>query len=494
MAPPISSDRPVPIGSDEPVLSLRSWLDEVSRLGELTHVPGADWDLEIGAISELSYRTPRPKALLFDEIVGYPAGQRVLVGSTGSPARLGLTLRAGADCDDSELVRRLRGRPSQWLAQAERFPPRTVTEAPVLRNRVAGPDVDLLSFPTPRWHAADGGRYIGTGCAVFTSDPDTGAVNAGAYRMEVVDDGATATVNAVPGKHGARNIAKWFQKEGRAPITVSLGHDPLLMVVAGTEVTAGVNELCYAGAILGEPVSVLTGETTGLPIPAGSEIALEGWLHPDDTRDEGPFGEWTGYYSGDRAPAPAMSIDALYHRDDPILLGAPPGRPPFDYSYMRTIMKSAMITDELIGLGLRGVRSAWAHEAGGGRLLVAVSITQQHAGHSRQVGHATAHCPAAAYMNRYVVVVDDDIDASDLDAVIWAICTRSDPSIDIDVMRRTWGSRLDPLYPGSGTPYISRAVIDACRPYERLDSFPKVAQSDPAYLRSVEDRWGHVLR
>jgi 4-hydroxy-3-polyprenylbenzoate decarboxylase len=189
-----------------------------------------------------------------------------------------------------------------------------------------------------------------------------------------------------------------------------------------------------------------------------------------------------------------MEITRLYHRDDPILLGAPPGRPPHDYSYMRTIMKSAMIHDELVTLGVPGVTRAWAHEAGGGRLFVAVSIEQRYAGHARQVGALAAQCPAAAYMNRYVVVVDDDIDVSDLGQVVWAVSTRSDPATDIEVLQRTWGSKLDPMLPEGAPPYNSRAVIDACRPYERLDRFPRVAESDPGYLADVRARWGDVLQ
>ncbi|MFC7657693.1 hypothetical protein ACFQV8_16340 [Pseudonocardia benzenivorans] len=141
-----------------------------------------------------------------------------------------------------------------------------------------------------------------------------------------------------------------------------------------------------------------------------------------------------------RRPCLNLRITRLYHRDDPILLGAPPGKPPHDYSYMRTVMKSAMIHDELVSMGVAGVTKAWAHESGGGRLFVAVSISQRHPGHARQVAHLAAQCPAAAYMNRYVVVVDDDIDVADLDQVIWAMSTRSDPARDIEVMRQGWGA------------------------------------------------------
>jgi 4-hydroxy-3-polyprenylbenzoate decarboxylase len=416
----------------------------------------------------------------------------VLTGSTGSARRLGLTLRLGGDHTDESLVEALRGKPSAWAAAARDFPVLPVTDAPLLANEVTG-DINLLDFPVPRWHEHDGGRFIGTGCLVVTSDPVTGVHNGGCYRMEVQDEGRSVTIAAVPGKHGAQHIAAWFAREGRAPVTVSFGHDPLLLALGGTEVPAGVSELEYAGAVAGERIPVVLAPETGLPIPAGSELAIEGWLRPGQTREEGPFGEWTGYYSGSRRADLSMEITRLYHRDDPILLGAPPGRPPHDYSYMRTVMKSAMIHDELVATGVPGIRKAWAHEAGGGRLFVGVSIEQAYAGHARQVGHLTAQLPAASYMNRYVVVVDDDIDPADLDQLIWAVSTRTDPAEDIEIQRRTRGSRLDPMLPDGATPFNSRAVIDACRPWERLRSFPRVAESDPAYLAEIRARWGAIL-
>ncbi|TNC27789.1 UbiD family decarboxylase [Amycolatopsis alkalitolerans] len=477
----------------EPLLSLRAHIDAIKGFGELREVRGAHWDLELGGIAELSYHRDLPPALLFDEIVDYPAGLRVLTGSTGSPRRLGHTLRLGDDLDDAGVVDALRGKPSQWAAAAKGFPVEVVDHAPLLANEIPGEEVDLLRFPVPRWHSHDGGRFIGTGCFVVTSDPETGVHNGGCYRMEVQDGGRGVTVAAVPGKHGAQHIQRWFEREGRAPVTVSFGHDPLLLVLGGTEVPAGISELEYAGAVLGERVPVITAPDTGLPVPAGSEIAIEGWLRPDHLREEGPFGEWTGYYSGRRRPNLAVEITRLWHRDDPVLLGAPPGKPPHDYSYMRTVMKSAMISDELAATGVPGVVKAWAHESGGGRLFIAVSLRQRYPGHARQVAYLAAQCPAAAYLNRYVVVVDDDIDPADPDQVIWAMSTRSDPSRDIEVMKQTWGSKLDPLWVEGSPTHSSRAIVDACRPYERLEDFPKVAQSDPAFLREIERRWREVL-
>jgi 4-hydroxy-3-polyprenylbenzoate decarboxylase len=465
----------------------------VGDLGELKVVEGAHWDLEIGAASEVNYGRTSPPALLFDRIVGYPAGARVLSGSMSNARRLGLTLRLGTDLDDRALVEALRSKPNQWVEDAPRYPARVVDAGPVTENVVARDAVDLLRFPVPRWHEGDGGRYIGTGCAVFTTDPETGVPNAGSYRMQVQDDGRAVSINIESGKHGAMHVREWFAKEGRAPVTASLGHDPLLLVVAGTEVPRGVSELDYAGAVLGRPVDVVRGEVTGLPIPATAEIAVEGWLYPDRTADEGPFGEWTGYYGGGTEQVLTMDVERVYHRTDPILLGAPPGKPPHDYSYMRSVMKSAMIHDALVATGLAGLEGVWAHEVGGGRQLLAVAIHQKYAGHARQAGHLTAQLPAAAYMNKLVITVDGDVDPRSLNDVMWAVCTRTEPERDIDVLHHTWGSRVDPLREPGEPAYNTRAVIDACRPFERLAEFPRVAEASRELRHRVVAKWPDVL-
>ena len=468
---------------------LREWLETARASGQLDTVNGADAALEIGAASQLNYRRKAPKALVFDEIKGYRPGYRVLTGSVSNPKLLGMTLNLGSDLSDLELVEILRGKPQQWLKASADFAAREVASGPVLENIAKKGEINFLDFPSPIWHEHDGGPYIGTGCAVITSDPDTGVLNLGAYRMQVQDNGAALSINAESGKHGFQHITKWFEKEGRAPVAATLGQHPVFLVVAGTEVPAGVSELDYAGAIMGEGVPFVRGPDTGLPIPAESELAFEGWLYPERKRPEGPFGEWTGYYSGDVTPVLTVEVTGLFHRNDPIVLGAPPGKPPHDYSYMRSVMKSAMATDALTGMGLAGVAGVWCHEVGGGRSIIAVAIQQRYAGHSRQAGYLVAQHPVTAYMNRVVIVVDSDINPRDLGEVMWAVSTRCDPGRDIEIMRYSWGSRVDPLGLAGQPAYNTRALIDACRPFERLGDFPLVAESSAEVLNRVAKKW-----
>lgn len=472
---------------------LREWIRRIESLGELQHVSGAHWDLEIGAISEINYRRKPPAALLFDDIVGYPRGYRVLTGSLCNARRMAVTLGLNPDLDTVSLVQALRGKPLEWEAAAPRFEPNVVESAPIFENVIDGRDVDLTRFPAPLWHEHDGGRYIGTGVAVITSDPDTGRINAGAYRVMIQEDGRSATVNAEAGKQGRAQYDRWFAKHGKAPILASFGHDPLVLMVAGTEVPNTISELAYAGAMVGRKLDVVHGQVTGLPIPASAEIVIEGWIRPERVLHEGPFGEWTGYYSGSLRPVPTIDIERLYFRNDPIILGTPPGKPPNDYSYMRALLKSAMIQDELVKVGVRDVRGVWAHETGGGRLIIVVSIKQRFCGHSRQAGYIAAQCQAAAYMNRFVIVVDDDVDPMNLEEVMWAVSTRCEPSEDIEIMRKSWGSKVDPLLDNPAVPYNTRALIDACRPFEKLDTFPRVAQCSPGRVRDTVSKWRELF-
>jgi 4-hydroxy-3-polyprenylbenzoate decarboxylase len=131
---------------------------------------------------------------------------------------------------------------------------------------------------------------------------------------------------------------------------------------------------------------------------------------------------------------------------------------------------------------------------GGCRLLNVVAIRQRYPGHSRQAGHVAAMCRAGAYLGRIVIVVDDDVDISDLGEVMWAVCTRADPERSIDIIRRAWSGPLDPAIPPGEKGFNSRLIIDACRPFEWRDQFPKPIGPDPAYKRETREKWGWLLK
>ncbi|HET7596054.1 MAG TPA: UbiD family decarboxylase [Burkholderiales bacterium] len=304
-------------------LDLRRWLDEARRFGEVRDVRGADWNLELGAISEVNVRKSHPPALLFDEIKGYPCGFRVLTCSTASPARLSSILRLGVETSHHALVQQLRGKPKTWQQEAARYDPVEAETGPIFENVQDEGEVDLEIFPSPLWHEKDGGRYIGTGCCVVTRDFDSDWVNVGTYRV-MLHDRNHVGLDMVPGKHGAIQYDKYMKAGKPFPVAIVLGCDPLGYLISGIEVPFGMCEYDYIGAILGEPVAVVKGPLTGLGFPAASEIVLEGRAHPGDERTEGPFGEFHGYYPGKAHSAPVVTVERVYYRNDPILLGSPP--------------------------------------------------------------------------------------------------------------------------------------------------------------------------
>jgi len=471
-------------------LDLRPWLDEVRKFGELRDVVGADWKLELGAISEMNVKKDSNPALLFDAIAGYPKGFRVLTCSTSSAGRLSSILRLGVEKSHHALVQKLRGKPASWQTQASNYDPVIVDRGPVLENVQSGDAVNLEAFPSPLWHEMDGGRYIGTGCCVVTKDFDSDWINVGTYRVQLHDKRSVG-LDMIPGKHGAIQYDKYMKAGKPFPVAIVLGCDPLGYLISGIEVPFGMCEYNYIGAILGEPVSVVKGELTGLPFPAASEIVIEGWAHPGDVRTEGPFGEFHGYYPGKEGTAPAVTIEKVYYRNDPIMVGSPPAKPPNDYSYSKAVMRSALLFDALLAAGVPDVTAVWAHEIGGARMFNVVAIKQRYAGHAKQAGHILNQCGVGAYMSRYSVVVDEDIDPSNLQEVMWAVATRTDPVVDIDIIQRGMGSKNDPMfvaYPYSA-PFSSKAIIDACRPYDHLHEFPAVAEATKELQAKTRAKW-----
>jgi UbiD family decarboxylase len=456
---------------------LRDWLQKLESIDNLKTIRGLSWDLEIGAAVDPSVLGEEPHAFLFDDIAGYPSGYRILTGSFKTPRRVALCLGMPPSDSTPELIQVARQRIPQWEASLSNFNPQVVQSGPVLENVDSGKDVDLFKFPVPRWHELDGGRYIGTADAVITRDPDTGVVNLGTYRI-MVHDSKTTALYISPGKHGRIHYEKHHARGEACPVAISVGHHPLFLAVAcsGTPLT----EYNYIGAIAGEPVRLIKEEVTGLPIPADSEIVFAGWCPPDKTRIEGPFGEWTGYYASGERPAPILEVERVYYRNNPIILGHPPRHPPGDHSTLRVIFDSAAMHDRLEMAGIPDIRGVYVSNIGGSQWIV-VSIKQRYGGHARQAAFATSQGgKLGAYLGRYVIVVDEDIDPTNMTEVLWALCTRSDPEKDIDIIRRAWSTPLDPTIRKPTRALMnSRAIIDACRPYEWIDEFPKSVEVSP---------------
>ena len=232
------------------------------------------------------------------------------------------------------------------------------------------------------------------------------------------------------------------------PVVMCLGMHPLIHLVGATDVPPQVDEFTWIGAMARQRVPVIK-RTVDRPANSGrcAEIAIEGYAYPGEDMVEGPFGEFTGYYAGGQRKQPLVQVKAVYYRNQPIMLGMPPSRPPDSVAYYFSVMRAAAIMETSRKAGIAGVKSVWSGEAGGGRMWLVTSIQQQYAGHAEAAAGIAALCQAGGLMCRYSIVVDEDVDPSDNDDVIWALCTRSDPASDIDILRQCWSTQLDPTIP-----------------------------------------------
>ncbi|TMA10826.1 MAG: UbiD family decarboxylase [Deltaproteobacteria bacterium] len=472
---------------------LREWMHEAERLGELRTVLGASWQEEIGLAADVVIPRDDGPAVVFDEVPGCAKGFRLIINVFAGKRR-NMTLGFPDHLSKQELSQVFF---EHYLKNPRRTTPDIVETGPVFENILTADEIDVTKFPTPIWHADDGGRYIGTGCFTVTMDPDERWVNAGCYRA-MIQDRKSVSLLMVPGKHGHIHREKYFSRGERMPVALVVGGDPLFFFIAGTEFPYGVSEFDIVGGMRGKPVQLVRGKVTGLPFPANAEIVLEGYLDPKIRKREGPFGEWMGYYAGGTSPQPVIDIQAIYHRNDPVLLGVPPlGGGSDEMARYRAIIRSAMLNQELAAAGVPDVTQIWCHEIGASRMLHGIAIKQRYPGHAKQVGVLAASCGSTVYGCKFVIVVDDDIDVSNFEQLMWAMVTRSDPATSMDILRRMRTTPADPLLTEerrrTGDLTNSRAVIDATRPFEWRDKFPKVNAPSPEVSHKAREKFGYLL-
>jgi UbiD family decarboxylase len=451
------------------VSDLRAFIEKVESAGELTTVLGADPRTEIGPITEITAWSPEHPMIVFDEIPGFAKGWRVAVHSFDSYKRMQLVYGFPDGLRGGDLVR-------WWKERLENYDPHPVKEVgsgPVMENVLTDDDVDLLKFPAVTWHELDAAPYLATGGASILRDPDTGRLNVGCYRGMLYDRN-TIGHHLAGGHHGQVIRDKYFERGENCPVVISLGNDPSFTLAGAENIGFGQNELEYGGFIRGEPYEVIKGPLTGLPIPADAEVVLEGEiLNPatEPKRMEGPWGEGLGYYAAG-FPQPTVRIKAIYHRNDPIVMGEPTLRYR-DGGAAGHFTRAARRLHMLEQSGLEGIKGV----AQQGPFLV-ISVKQHYAGHALRVADY-AMSGLGDRPPRYLVMVDDDIDPHNKALVNWAITTRVDPAAQVHIERERWANVINPagLTPDKRLieDYtLGTMIIDACKPFRWRQHWDKM--------------------
>lgn len=340
---------------------------------------------------------------------------------------------------------------------------------------------DLTQLPVQTPWPDDAGPLI-TWPVVITrphaSTPaQTSRYNLGVYRAQVLGPDRLV-LRWLAHRGGAAHARTWAQARAPMPVAIALGADPATLLSAALPLPETVSEMGFSGVLRGARTELVPATTVPLMVPAQAEIILEGWVHPDDTAPEGPFGDHTGYYNAVE-PFPVMRLSALTHRRDPLYLTTVTGRPPDEPSVIGAVFNDLALP--MIRAQIPEIRDLWLPPAACSYRIAVVQIDKRYPGQARRVMMALwGMLPQFSY-TKLVIAVDTDIDARNWDDIAWALATRMDPGRDLMVLERTPMDYLDFAAPHEGL--AGKLGIDATTKIgaETTRAWGKVMALDPAH-------------
>jgi len=262
-----------------------------------------------------------------------------------------------------------------------------------------------------------------------------------------------------PFQHIAMIYAKYQKMNRNMPIAVTIGNDPVAALVSASPFPIGVNEWDMAGALRGEPIELVKCETCDLEVPAYAEIVLEGELIPEK-RQEGPFGEHTGFYGAGIRPLPVVKINCITHRNSPIFRGTAAGVPITEETRVTAM---GMVTNSLAIFkqsGFPGIVNVNCPAGGDPNFSAIISIKKSYPSQGLDAGRLLLSSKAGKFM-KHIIVVDDDINVFDLNQVLWAINTRLQAGRQVYITHNESGSRLDPSVREDMIGITDKMILDA---------------------------------
>jgi len=414
---------------------LREYIDALRALGETVDVPvEVDWNLEMGAIIRRCYELGAP-APLFTKIKGIEPAFRAF----GAPAatsrqeglylcRVALSLGLAPTASGREIVEALAN-----ARNATPVSPRMVSRGPCKENKLVGDAVNLLRLPSPAAHAGDGGRYINTWGTVVARTPDGSWTNWAIARVMLLDrNRMTGIVH--PLQHLGQIHGMWKKLGKPMPFAMFQGGPPFIPFVSSMPIPAGVSEADYMGGYFGEPVDLVKCETVDLDVPATAEIVIEGYLSDTETAMEGPMGEYAGYVPpGEGSLKPVYHVTAMTYRNQAILPVVIAGEPVEEDHTAQGIPSAAELLHQLREAKLP-VTMVWTTLESAQHWLV-VTVPRDcrtQAGCTgealcRRIGEQVFEKSKFGAVIPKILVINDDVDASNTREVVWAFATRCHP-------------------------------------------------------------------
>ncbi len=424
------------------VHDLKSWLARLDERGSLKRVSrSVSLRHELAAHSQ---NADGDTALLFERTDGPP-----------------VPVAANIACRREWYADAMRVAPEELLREVQRrqeikMKPHTVADAPFLHN-VITKNIDVQKIlPLPVYHELDGGPYISAGVFV-AQDPDSGTGNVSIHRMHALEPDLFGLL--VLPRHLKGMIRRAGERGETLKAAVCVGLDPLLLMASQLVLAPGEDELEVAGGLRGRAVDVAPAPWSGIPVPAGTEIVIEGEIPPDERRREGPFGEFPRYYSpaGERE---VFRVKSIAMREDPVFYSIVAAG--YDHLLMGAIPREAGLLRDL-QKAVPAVTDVVLPLSGAGRFHCVVQIRKTNEGEAKSALMAAL---AAHYDVKHAICVDHDINIHNPAQVDWALATRFQADRDLFVVPGAWGSRLDPSARDGVT---AKMGLDATAPLGELE-------------------------
>jgi len=470
-------------GAQEPMpfADVREFIKELEKKNEAVQIEKeVNWNLGAGAMLRYSIEAKLP-APFFKKVADYPSGYTIFGNMLANFRRIAIAMEIDPDIPPKELM--------EEYIRREKNPikPILLDTGPCKENIDLGEEIDLFKFPIPLIHEGDGGRYIGTWSIVITKDIENGWVNWGMYR-NMVHDKNTIAMHAGPYTHFGNMLSKYEDRGEAMKAAIVIGAGPISTMCAAAPIPYGISEADIAGGIRKQPIELVKCETTDLMVPATAEIVIEGEIRPGELKEEGPFGEFSGYIVSPRDLAPVFHVEAVTYRNNPILCVSCAGIPIYDEHAMGPIIQGAEYLEALRKRGLPVTGVNLLPECSNHLLVVATKTP--YAMIAEEIAHVVWGTRGGRYIP-YLIIVNDDVDPFDTTQVFHALATKCHPYRGIIKQEKAVGI---PLFPWANRferdhSIGARAYFDCTWPLEWDKSdIPKRVAFNDLYSKEIKEK------